>query len=295
MSSRNIKARKKLSELFKRGIEVRFDEDGGHLGPFLDEDGKPIPVTDEQVAMWIQAPSPYQREMALRDAQAARAKALLRAKRDEESEENLTSRAFLSEMTPETLSEYVLMIDEEERQNTAIREVLSREEWAEFPALQDSFRRMEEVGGNPEDDEWKDLMEADRRYGNQVAERENELSEAARESLKYLSSEELERRALEKRSEIVGSQAFMAEYEKQMLYYSIRDIENTSNLFFDTVDEWNEQPEEIRTIVVEALSKFVGEAAEAKNSLGAASGSDLSALPNEPETSEPSTLQESTE
>lgn len=294
MSSRNIKARKKLSELFKRGIEVRFDEDGGHLGPFVDDDGKPFPATDDQVAMWIQAPSPFQREMALRDAQASRAKALLRAKRDEESEENLTSRVFLAEMTDETLLEYVLMTDEDERRNLAIRDVLSREEWSDFPALQDAFRRMEETGGDPESDEWKDLMEADKRYGDQVTEREEELVEAAREGLKFLSKDELERRALEKRSEIVGSQAFMAEYEKQMLFYAIRDIENTQNLFFDSVEEWNDQPDEIRAVIVEALSKFVGEAAEAKNSLGAVSGSDLSALPSEPEISEASIPQEST-
>jgi hypothetical protein len=295
VSSRNIKARKRLSELFKRGIEVRFDEDGGHLGPFLDEDGKPIPATEDQVAMWIQAPSPFQREMALRDAQAARAKALLRAKRDEDSEESLTSRAFLAEMTSETLLEYVLMIDEEDRRNEAIREVLGREEWEDFPALQDAFRRMEEVGGSPEDEEWKDLMEADRRYGREVAERENELTEAARQSLQYLSTEELERRALEKRSEVVGSQAFMSEYEKLMLFYSIRDMENTANLFFDTVDEWNEQPDEIRTVIVDALSQFVGEATEAKNSPGAVSGLDSSALPSEQETSEGSIPQESNE
>lgn len=292
MSSRNIKARKKLTELFRRGIEVRFDEDGGHLGPFLDDDGKPISATDDQVAMWIQAPSPYQREMALRDAQAARARALLRAKRDEESEENLTSKVFLAEMTDETLLEYVLMVNEDDRRNMAIREVLSREEWSDFAALQDSFRRMEETGGDPESDEWKDLMEADKRYGEQVSDREEELTEAARESLKYLPKEELERRALEKRSEIAGSQAFMSEYEKQMLFYAIRDIDNTANLFFDSVEEWNEQPDEIRSVIVDALSKFIGEAGEAKNSLGVASGSDLSALPSEPETSEASTPQE---
>jgi hypothetical protein len=280
VSSRNIKARKRLGELFKRGIEIRFDEDGGHLGPFLDDDGKPVPATDDQVAMWIQAPSPYQREMALRDAQAARARALLRAKRDEDSEENLTSRAFLAEMTDETLKEYVLMIDEDERRNVAIREVLSREEWSDFPALQDSFRLMEEQNGDPESEEWKDLMDADRRYGEQVTEREEELIDAAREVLGYLSPEEL--------------QAFMAEYEKQMVFYAIRDIETTSNLFFDSVEEWNEQPDEIRSVVVEALSKFVGEAAEAKNSLGAVSGLDLSVPPSAPETTEASTPLEST-
>lgn len=294
MSSRNIKARKKLSELFKRGIEVRFDEDGGHIGPFLDDTGNPTEATDEQVAMWIQPPSPFQREMALRDAQAARARALLRAKRDEDSEESLTSRAFLAEMTDDTLLEYVLMMDEDERRNIAVREVLAREEWENFEALQDSFRRMEEVGGKPEDEEWADLMEADRRYGAQVTEREEELTEAARETLGYLGKEQLERRALEKRSEIVGSQAFMAEYEKQMVYYAIRDIENNANLFFDSVDEWNEQPDEIRSVVIEALSAFIGEAGEAKNSLGAVSGSDSSTPPNEPEISEPSTPQEST-
>jgi hypothetical protein len=295
VSSRNIKARKKLSELFKRGVEIRFDVDGGHIGPFKDDDGKDLPATDDQVAMWVQAPSPYQREMALRDAQAARARALLRAKRDDDSEESLTSRVFLSEMTDETLKEYVLLMDQETRRNDAIREVLAKDEWADFPALQDGFRRMEEVDGDPEDDEWKDLIAADKRYGQQVSEREAELMDAARDSLGYSGREALEKRAMEKRSEIVGSQAFMAEYEKQMLFYSIRDMENTANLFFDTVEEWNEQPDEIREVVVEALSEFIGEATEAKNLPGVVSGSDSSALPSEQETSEASTPEVSIE
>jgi hypothetical protein len=295
VSSRNIKARKKLTELFRRGIEIRFDADGGHIGPFKDEDGKDLPATDDQVAMWVQAPSPYQREMAMRDSQGARAKALLRAKRDENSEEYLTSKAFLADMTDETLVEYLLVMDTEERRNEAIRDVLSRDEWSDFPALQDAFRRMEEVGGDPESDEYRDLTEADRRYGKQVSEREAELSDAARVSLGYIGREESERRAVEKRSEVAGSQAFMAEYEKQMMFYAIRDLENTTNLFFDSVEEWNEQPEEIRSVVIEALGQFIGEAAEAKNLPGVASGSDSSVLPSEQETSEASTPEASTE
>src|SRR4051794_12904240 len=81
----NIQARRKLSDLYKKGVEVRFGpgpdkEPVGKIGPFVDSDGHPIKVLSTEIAMFVQPPSPLQREMALRDAQAARSKALVRAK-----------------------------------------------------------------------------------------------------------------------------------------------------------------------------------------------------------------------
>jgi len=293
--SRNIKARKRLAELFNRGIEVRFNEDGGRIGPFVNEDGNRISPAEGEVAMWITPPSPDQREQSLRDAQAARARALLRSQRDPDSEESLTSEVFISGMSDETLLEYVVMSDLDERQQIAQREVLSREEWKNFEALQDSMRIFQEQQGDPEAEEWRDLMEADRRFGAQIEERVDELTDAARQTLGMFNRDELMRRAKEKRQEIVGSQAFMAEYEQLMMYYAIRDVDDRRMLFFDSVQEWKEQPDEVREVIVEALSQFVGDVAEAKNSSRAASGSDSSALPSEPETSESSTQKESSE
>lgn len=285
--ARNIQARRKLSDLFARGIEVRFgSKDGatyGHVGPFEE------PQLPDEVALWVTPPSPLQRDMAMRDAQAARAKALLRTLRDQESEEYLTGMAFLADMDFPTLVDYTLMAETESRRNEAIRDVLERDEWKDFASYQDAMRKLEEDDTPDDDPELVALMELDRKYGEQISARETELTSAARDVLQMLGRDRVERKALEMRKEILGSQAFLYEYELQMTYFAVRDIKDHSLLFFDTTKEWAEQDEQIRATVNGALQGFIQEAAEAKNSPGVASGSESSEPPSKQETSEAST------
>jgi hypothetical protein len=292
--ARNIAARRKLSELYVRGVEVRFDSDGGHIGPFEDDDGKPIPVGEDQVAIWVQPPSPLQREMAMRDAQAQRARSLLRTMRDSDSEEYLTGMVFVAEMDDPTLVDYILMHESEQRRQEAVRDVLRLDEWKDFAAYQEAMRKFDEDGGDEADPEYAELLKLDAKYGEQVSKREDELTDSAREVLMMLGRERQERKALDLRKEIIGSQSFMHEYELQMTYYGARDPDDHSQLFFDSVKEWSEQDEEIRNRVAEALTRFIGEAAEAKNSPGAADGSEPSEPPSKPETSEASTPEAAT-
>lgn len=286
---RNIKARKKLSQLYRRGVEVRFGPSGGRIGPFVDVDGEAIPLAEDEVALWVAAPSPMQREMSMREAQAKRARTLLRAKRETDSEEHLTSKAFLAEMSFETLVDYVLSVQLDDVRNEAIRDVLSREEWSEMTDLQEAMRQFEESGKDKDDPEWADLLQKDVEYGQAVANRQAELLAAQREVLSMLTRDHLETRALERRAELVGSQAFMFEYERWMTYYSVRDIEDRDVLFFEDVDEWSEQEEEIREKVAEALSGFIQDGNDAKNLPRAEPGSEQSDPPSKQETTESST------
>ena len=302
----NIKARRKLSDLYKRGVEVRFGRgpDGNPVGKiapkgeglFLDEDGSPLPVGDDEVQVWLQVPSSLQREMSMRDAQAARAKSLVRAKRDEGSEEHLTIMAFLADMSDETLIEYVLVQDRDTRRQDAMREVLADDEWKDITAYQDALRQYEESGQSfeelMEDPEYVALMEVDSKFGNQVAEREVSMMDTQREALKMqleAGRGNVERKALAKRAELVGTQAFMAEYERQMMFYSVREIDDNNALFFESAREMANQDEEMLRTFQEALAPFISDSTEAKNLQGVASGSGSSELPSEPETSEAST------
>lgn len=288
----NIKARRKLSDLYQRGVEVRFGPDGGKIGPFKDsETGKEVPVSEDEVAMWVQPPSPLQREMALRDSQGARARSLVRAKREEDSEEYLTAMAFLADMSDETLIDYVLLSDADERRSDATREVLGEKEWENITELQEAMRQFDEMDPKELEDnpEYDALMELDRKFGQQVAEREREILDAAREVLQMQGRAAAERKALAKRAEMIGSQVFMAEYERQMLFYSVRDADDHGVLFFESAKELAGQDEEILNTLRRASSMFISDAGEAKNSQGAASGSDSSEPPKGQETSEAST------
>jgi hypothetical protein len=281
--ARNLQARRKLSALYKRGVEVRFGPDGGRIGPF-DE-----PATVDEVAVYVAPASPLQREQALRDAQAKRARALIATKREEESEEHLTSKAFVAEMSLATLTDYVLIADQEERRSEAIRDVLSRDEWNDIAALQDALRQFDEEDSDEGEPEYAAVLARDEEYGRQVNERDLSLTEAAREALNLLGRDELERRALEKRSELVGSQAFMQEYERQMTFYSVREVTDNNVLFFESAREFADQDDQIQLTIKQALSQFINEATEAKHLPGVVSGSESSAPPSEPEISEAST------
>lgn len=269
----NIKARRALSDLYKQGVEVRFSVDPetgkptGKIGPFVNTSGEHKPPAPNEISCYVRPPSPLQRDMAMRDGQARRARALINAKRKEDSEEHLTIMAFLADMSDDTLLDYVLINDSQERQQDAMRDVLSREEWKDITDMQDAMRQFDDMPEEEraENEEWVALMEQDQKFGDDVAERLKELADAQRDALRMQSRESLEKRALDKRSEMIGSQAFINEYELQMLFYSVRDPENHSQLFFESAREFAEQHEDFRAVIEEALHPFINEGVEAKN------------------------------
>lgn len=297
-----IKARRKLDELFKVGLEVRF---GGRYGlegamavskdgEFRDADGNLIPLADDEVAMWVQPASPIQREMALRDSTAARARAAM-AGRKEDSPEYLQALEFVEGMSDETLYEYVLIADMDKRQQEAVREVLAEEEWADITELQESLRIFKEEERTEDDPEVQLIRDRENELQKQVAKREHELSEAALEVLKMRGPEHARKQAMDRHIDLLTSRAFMIEYERQMTFYSIRDPENRGVLFFESAAELSRQPDEMLRVVQTAISTFIKDGTEAKNSPRAESGSASSAPPSKPATSESSTPEGSTE
>lgn len=281
--SRNIAARRKLSDLYARGVHVRFSAEGAKKGPF---DGPP---SEEEVEVYVAPPSPLQREMALRDAQAVRSRAVLRAKRETDSEEHLTALAFISQMTPETLIEYVIQAEGDDREREAIRDVMGKDEWDDLASLQDAMRQYEEAGQPEDDPEYVALLQRDTEFGQQVRERLAELEASAREIFQMAGREALEKKAMERRAELLSGQVFMRSYERHMLFYGVRDPEDHQELFFENVEELAQQPEFVQEELSNVLAEFISDGGQAKNSLRVVSGSDSSAPPAEPETSEAST------
>ena len=305
----NIQKRRRLNELYARGAEARFNKTGSGVyhESKTDDEGGPLQLLEKRVdddlpfergeddlVIWVRPPSPLQREQALRESQAARSRALLTAHRDDDSADAANTQAFVANMTLGTLIDYVLSAEEQERREAAQREVLGMEEWDDFSALQDAMRQWDEAG-NPRDDEWQPLIDRDVEFGRQVAKAAKHMRESDREALEMMPRGELERKAFEKRIELVGSQAFVQEYERQMIFYSARDDEDRDLLFFEDVADLMSQEELVQETLSDALATFIQDPAEAKNSPRAAAGSEPSELPAEPETSESSTPEESNE
>lgn len=282
----NIKLRRKLSDLYKRGVEVRFGPDGPKIGPF---DNK---CPSDSVAIYVAVPSPLQREQAVRDSRAKAAAVKSAAKKDALSPEGQIARSIADDMDNATLIEYLLMLSEGERDRDAERDVLGYEEWSDITELQDALRLVDEGQIEEGTDEYEALMERDRKYGEDLSKRRVELADAAREALELLPRVELERRALEQQAELISSEAFVKEYTRLMIFYSARDPEDHDVLFFESVTELANQDEQVQGTLEEALSEFLREESEAKNAPGAEDGSQPSMPPSEPETSEASTPQE---
>ena len=264
----NIAARKKLSALYARGIAVRFGADGARFGTkpngqFEDDDV----LGEEEVELWIAPPNPHHREMAMREAQAARARSLLAIKKqDKDSEEYLTSQAYLADMDLATLIDYLIIATGDQRTQAAIREVLAKDEWENIDELRDAMAQyQDDENADPSDPQYKALLERDIEYGQQVAEVEKRLTEEERVSLEVLSRDDLEKRALERRGEIAASQAFIYEYERQMKFYSVREPGNHDTLWYSKPQELTEESEVIQAAIEEALRRFLKDGTEAKN------------------------------
>lgn len=283
-----IQRRERLEKLFDKGRYVYFtaDDDGGVVIHSKEE------ATDTDLRIWVCPPNPLQREQVVREAQAARARAVVTGK-DPNSNEWITIKAFISQLSDDGLVDFIMDLDEQERLSEARRETLKEKEWEDFNDLRDAMRQYEEAGSPSDDPEWKSLLDRDAEFGRQVFKRGDELREAAMEANKLIPRAKLEERAFGKRVEQAGSAAFMRDYEMWTLFYGCRDDVDHSELYFLDPADLKAQPEDLQDALGAMLASFVTEAAEAKNLPGVVSGSTSSEPPVEPEISESSTPKES--
>lgn len=286
-----IEKRKRMDALFDKGEYIYFSADS-EGNPIIRESKDAAKPDDMRI--WVRPASPLQREMVVREAQAARARTLV-ASKDVESKEWINVRAFVAQLSQEGLVEYVIDLDEADRLSEARREVLKEPEWEDFNSLRDAMRQYEEAGSPKEDPEWESLLKRDRAFGDQVAEAARDLRENAWDAMKLMPRKELEKRAYDKRSDQAGTSSFMDAYELWMLYYACRDDDDHSQLYFLDPDEMRSEPQELQDALSNRLARFVTDAGEAKNSPGAAPSLPSSEPPAEPETSESSSPEESSE
>jgi hypothetical protein len=253
--STNIQARRRLAELYARGQEVRFGPEGKRASE--------EPPDADDVVVWVQPPSPLQRDMAIREAQAARSRVTLGA-RDTTSVEAQSARSFVYEIKDDDLVEYCLALGESERQNEARRRVLSREEWKDIDSMRDAVRQWSEAGF-PEGPEWDGLREKDRAFGAAVQVELDDIEAIDKETLQSMNRSFLEKKAFDRRIEIMGTAEFMRMYELWMLYFACRDPEDHAELFFERPEEIREYPDFVGEALLEVMNEFITESSDAKN------------------------------
>lgn len=255
-----IEKRKRLEALFDRGAYVRMNADAEGR-PVVD----PEEESDSDMRIWVGPPSPLQREMAVREAQAQRARMMIEARNSKESVSWLTIRSFIAGLGVNELIEYVLDLDEADYLSHARRDVLMQKEWDDFNALRDLMRQYEEAGSPVGDAEWEPLLERDREFGRQVNERADEIRQDAKDGYKLMPRGNIEDKAIDKRIEQAGSAAFINAYEEWMLFYSCRDDEDHTVLYFDNKDEIKGLPQPVQDALATKLAGFITDSSEAKN------------------------------
>lgn len=254
-----LQKRKKLEALFDRGGYVRFNRDA---------DGRPLinpEPSDTDMLIWVGPPSPFQREMAVREAQAHRARVMLEARDDADSAAWVTIRSFIRSLNIDGLVDYILELDDQDFYTQARRDILQQKEWEDVNALRDAIRQYEEAGSPQGDPEWEPVLQRDREFTRQVIERAEELRDDARAGYLHMPRAELETKASEKRVEQAGSAAFMTSYEEWMMFYACRDDEDHSELYFESKDDVKKLPLTVQGALAEKLGEFIADAGEAKN------------------------------
>lgn len=259
----------KLSRIDKRKrLEALFDR-GGYVRVNADSDGRPIVNPDNEsdtdIKIWVGPPSPLQREMAVREAQAQRARMIIEARSNADSPAWLNIRSFIAGLKTDDLIDYILDLDEGEFMSQARRDVLKQKEWDDFNQLRDAMRQYEEAGSPVGDPEWEPLLKRDQTFGRQVSERADEIRADAKDGYKHMPRPKIEERAIDKRVEQAGSAAFVNAYEEWMLFYACRDDEDHTVLYFDNKDEIKSLPQEVQEGLAETLASFIQDSSEAKN------------------------------
>lgn len=270
----NIQKRKRLQALFERGRLVHFDANG--VVP------EPVP---EGMSVWVGPPSPLQREQAIREASAARSRAILHARGEDDGSEINQTKAMLTAFTEEGVREFLIVSEETTRLQEARRRVLAEDEWEDFNALRDAMRQYEEAG-YPETDEWVPLLARDRKFGEDIQKVADELRETDMDVLKMLPRVELEKRIIDRAVEQAGSASFMQAYDRNMLWFAVRDDAEHDVLFFENPEEIISLPQPVQDAIRVAYDEFITEAGEAKNLPRAVPGSALSAPSDEQAISE---------
>jgi hypothetical protein len=117
---------------------------------------------DDDSLIWVSPPSPLQREMAVREAQASRARAMLEGRREgAESISTSIARSFLVNLERTLVTDYVLEIDETDRMTRARRDVLAEKEWEDFNSLRDCHAAVRRGWGAPTTTQSGSLLDRD--------------------------------------------------------------------------------------------------------------------------------------
>jgi len=250
------KQRMRLQELFKSGELVSLEF------PNPEDPDDPIAVE-----IWIRRPTPEQQQEAMAKAQAKKARKRRALKEDGSDDYAALMEDVETLESRDELIDQIIRFNEQAIRSRATNEVLYKEgvgsDWGKdaatyieiIDAVQQRWQEIvqhnddlapedQELRIDPEEDEELAKLSAEQeKFEAEVQEKFEELREE--EKAKYHNTKISELRE-EFRNELINVQTgleWYGEYRNRLLFYSLRDPENTKRFYFSNMEEMLSMPE----------------------------------------------------
>ena len=220
-----------------------------------------------EVDVWMQRPSPVQRDKAQKKARARRASAKVGMLTGEDA---LSVEQEIEEMDKDEIAESLVGFDVNEMGEQAQNEILYDEDFGSdwtpdgfdyFGLLEAHGSRMnelleyndaleegqeEEIVDVGNDDELKNLMGVIDKFEKEKAERLESIKEAKTESYMRKKESELRKDFKKRWIDIEAGLAYYQEYRLWMLYYAIRTEDNHHEFYFKNSNDVLELPSTVQ-------------------------------------------------
>lgn len=272
--------KRRLSDLYVRGREMSVN----------DGEGEPIKV-------WVNKLNEIDRESVLRRANAAKARFMI----DSDNEESEQFSAMYAESRDINSRHELILFIVSDDVNAARRRVESQiagdeETWSKEGYLQglvDAWIGDETNPGlaatiqeDPKDPEALRVSDELDRFEQEVRRRVDAETHTLVKDWEDVDIDILRRKATHLLLDLKSSEEFVREFQRQQIFYSIREPNDHRKRYFTTITEVDDLDEDLRKYLVEQYESLVVPPDEGKDSPPLADSSNSSEAPEEaPETS----------
>lgn len=271
---------RRLGDLYVRGKELAPDDGNG------------------PVKVWMAKLNEVDREAALRRANAAKARYLI----DTDNEESDVFAAAYGDIREfedrETLIRFIIG-DELARARRRIEAERANDEdtWGKEGYLQglyDEWTGTDESPGlketfetNPGDPDVERVKAELDRYREEVDDEVRAYGERLEKDWVDVDLDTIRRRAAHELLQLRANEAFVREYQRQQLFYSIRDAANHRQRYFSNIGEVDDLDDEVRVYLIDQFNSLMVDHVEGKDSpppAASSNSSDSTDQPSGPET-----------
>lgn len=252
--------KRRLSDLYVRGRELSVS----------DGEGEPVKI-------WLAKLNELDRETAVRRANAAKARYLIDGD-NEEGDRFVAAYGEMREIEEREDLVIFLIADDVAKARRRIEAQLAADEetWGKDDYLQgllDAWLGDEESPGlgkaqmeDPQDPEAKRVWSEIDRYQQEVTKAIRAESDSLMKDFDDLDLDDIRRKAAHKLLELRANEEFTREFQRQQLFFAVRDVVNRRQRYFSAVSELDDLDDELRTYLAEQFADLMVDRVEGKDS-----------------------------